>query len=71
MAAYAGFMTYVTCRLTAKNLDQLRNPIARQSSMGYLYPLLLLACVVTLPCEIINVRKPAISDKLHGSVATF
>ena len=27
MAAYtAGFMTYVTCRLTAKNRDQLRNP---------------------------------------------
>ena len=22
----AGFMTHVTCRLTAKNLDQLRNP---------------------------------------------
>ena len=22
----AGFMTYVTCRLTAKNRDQLRNP---------------------------------------------
>ena len=32
MAAYtAGFMTHVTCRLTAKNRDQLR-----QSSMGYL-----------------------------------
>ena len=27
MAAYtAGFMTYVTCRLTAKDRDQLRNP---------------------------------------------
>jgi len=27
MAAYtAGFMTHVTCRLTAKNRDQLRNP---------------------------------------------
>jgi len=27
MAAYtAGFMTYVTYRLTAKNRDQLRNP---------------------------------------------
>ena len=25
MAAYAGFMTHVTCRLTAKNRDQLRN----------------------------------------------
>jgi len=24
--AIAGFMTHVTCRLTAKNLDQLRNP---------------------------------------------
>jgi len=29
MAAYtAGFMTHVTCRLTAKNQDQLRNPYA-------------------------------------------
>jgi len=28
MAAYtAGFMTHVTCRLTAKNRDQLRNPM--------------------------------------------
>jgi len=27
MAAYRrGFMTHVTCRLTAKNRDQLRNP---------------------------------------------
>ena len=27
MAAYtAGFMTHVTCKLTAKNRDQLRNP---------------------------------------------
>jgi len=27
MAAYtAGFMTHITCRLTAKNRDQLRNP---------------------------------------------
>jgi len=26
MAAYGGFMTHVTCRLTAKNRDQLRNP---------------------------------------------
>jgi len=26
MAAYAGFMTQVTCRLTAKNRDQLQNP---------------------------------------------
>jgi len=25
MAAY-GFMTHITCRLTAKNRDQLRNP---------------------------------------------
>jgi len=23
---YTGFMTHVTCRLTAKNRDQLRNP---------------------------------------------
>jgi len=39
MAAYtAGFMTRVTCRLTANNRDQLRNPIyARYSSMGYLH----------------------------------
>ena len=27
MAAYARFMTHVTCRLTAKNRDQLRNPM--------------------------------------------
>jgi len=26
MAAYAGFMTHVICRLTAKNRDKLRNP---------------------------------------------
>jgi len=26
MAATAGFMTHVTCRLTAKNRDQLRDP---------------------------------------------
>jgi len=26
MAAYAGFMTQVTCRLTANNRDQLQNP---------------------------------------------
>jgi len=31
-------MTHVTCRLTAKNRDQLRNPtIGRQSRMGYLF----------------------------------
>ena len=30
----AGFMTHVTCRLTAKNRDQLRNPTL---GMGYLY----------------------------------
>jgi len=27
MAAYRRFMTHVTCRLTAKNRDQLRNPM--------------------------------------------
>ena len=27
MAAYVGFMTHVTCRLTANNRDQLRNPM--------------------------------------------
>ena len=32
-------MTHVTCRLTAKNRDQLLNP-TRKSSMGYLYHLL-------------------------------
>ena len=26
MAAYRRVITYVTCRLTAKNLDQLQNP---------------------------------------------
>ena len=26
MAAYRRFMTHITCRLTAKNRDQLRNP---------------------------------------------
>jgi len=26
MAAYRGLMTHVTCRLTAENRDQLRNP---------------------------------------------
>jgi len=37
----AGFklMTYVTCRLTDKNRDQLRNPtLCNRSSTGYLYP---------------------------------
>jgi len=33
----AGFMTQVTCRLTAKNRDQLRNPT------GYLYLFYLLS----------------------------
>ena len=33
----AGFMTHVTCRLTAKNRDQLRNPI--RSVMEYGLPL--------------------------------
>jgi len=32
-----GFMTHFTCRLTAKNRDQLRKPYAWYSSMGYLY----------------------------------
>jgi len=33
----AGFMTHVTCRLTAKNRDQLRNPI--RSVIEYGLPL--------------------------------
>jgi len=34
MAAYtAGFMTHVTCRLTAKNRDQLRNPYTLSNSV--------------------------------------
>ena len=38
MAAYtAGYMTHVTCRLTAKNRDQLRNPI--RSIIEYMLPL--------------------------------
>jgi len=31
MAAYGRFMTHVTCRLTAKNRDPLRNPTLGQS----------------------------------------
>jgi len=33
-------MTHITCRLTAKNRDQLRSPepCARLSSVGYVYP---------------------------------
>ena len=30
-------MTHVTCRLTAKNWDQLQNPTLGNPSMGYLY----------------------------------
>ena len=30
-------MTHITCRLTAKNWDQLQNPLLWQSSMGYLF----------------------------------
>ena len=30
-------MTHVTCRLTAKNRDQLRNPTLGNRAMGYLY----------------------------------
>ena len=41
MAAYAGFMTDVTCRLTAKNRDQLRNPI--RSAIQYGLPFTLLS----------------------------
>jgi len=34
----AGFMTHVTCRLTAKNRDQLLNPRSViEYPMGYLY----------------------------------
>jgi len=32
----AGFMTHVTCRLTAKNLDQLRNPMLSNRVYGLL-----------------------------------
>ena len=35
-------MTHVTCRLTAKNWDQLRNPTL---SMGYLYLFLVTTCL--------------------------
>jgi len=44
MAPTAGFMTHVTCRLTAKNRDQLRNPV--RSVIEYGLPLLLgrIAC---------------------------
>jgi len=41
MAAYAGFMTDVTCRLSAKNRDQLRNPI--RSAIQYGLPFTLLS----------------------------
>jgi len=43
MAAYlgtAGFMTHVTCRLTAKNRDQLRNPIRSVIEYGLPLPFL-------------------------------
>jgi len=33
----AGFMTHVTCRLTAKNRDQLRNPTLGNREYGHLY----------------------------------
>jgi len=35
MAAIVGFMTHITCRLTAKNRYQLRNPTL--DSYMYLY----------------------------------
>jgi len=38
MAAYTvGFMTHVTCRLTAKNQDQLKNPTLGNRVWVYLY----------------------------------
>jgi len=42
-------MTHVTCSLTAKNRDQLRNPCAWQSSMGYLYLLTQYSSCTTVP----------------------
>ena len=41
MAATAGFMIHVTCRLTAKNRDQLRNPTLGNrvwATCTFLYP---------------------------------
>ena len=44
-------MTHITCRLTAKKRDQLRNPTLGTRVWGYLY-LFYLSDVATLPWEI-------------------
>jgi len=61
MAAYtAGFMTHVTCRLTAKTRDQLRNPKLGNRVRGYLYLLFHLMYK--------NVQKNSGRQKQHGSI---
>ena len=41
MAAHRRFMTHVTCRLTAKNRDQLRNPTLGNRVWAASYPYLM------------------------------
>jgi len=61
MAAYtAGFMTHVTCRLTAKTRDQLRNPKLGNRVRGYLYLLFYLMYK--------NAQKNSGRQKQHGSI---
>ena len=51
-------MIHVTCRLTAKNRDQLRNPTFGNR-------------VWATFTFLMSLRKQAINDKLEGSVATY
>jgi len=51
MAAYtAGFMTHVTCRLTAKNRNQLRNP-ALGNRVGATFSMVPRAARTSVRCE--------------------
>ena len=48
----AGFMTHVTCRLTAKNRDQLQNPMLGNRVWATFFMLLVYVCLVLyLGCE--------------------
>ena len=53
MAAYtAGFMTHVTCRLTAKNRDQLRNPTLGSRVWATFFTFIHILLVSYLQCGI-------------------
>jgi len=48
-------MTHVTCRLTTKNQDQLREPYAWQSSMGYLYRFLIIVATLVKTVPLVQI----------------